>query len=142
MREAVPFKWSEALATGVADIDRQHIELVGMFSHLAALERRGDRAQVRAALEDLIGHVCRHFDDEEQLMRRHHYPDAAGHAQSHDQLLRQIHSFMALLDTAPDADSGFDIIDFVGKWLIVHIQEDDRRLGAFLKAEAKAREAV
>lgn len=136
MREAVPFEWSDRLATGVPEIDRQHVELMDMFRRLASLEGRGDRARVRAALEELIGRVCRHFDDEEQLMRRHHYAELPSHAQSHDMLLRQIHSFVALLDASSDGDAGVDIIDFVGKWLVVHMQEDDHRLGAFLKAEA------
>lgn len=142
MGEADSFEWNDSLATGIADIDRQHAELVGMFSYLAALERRGERSRARAALEDLIGAVCRHFDDEEHLMRQHHYADLPAHAQSHDQLLRQVNSFMALLDADPDGDPGVDIIEFVGKWLAVHIQEDDRRLGTFLKAEAKACEVV
>jgi len=137
MRQAVPFGWSDSLATGIPEIDRQHIELVDMFRTLAALEHGGDRAAVRAALEELIAHVCKHFDDEEQLMRRHHYAELPSHAQAHDLLLRQIHSFVALLDAAPDGDAGVDIIDFVGKWLVVHMQQDDHRLGAFLKAEAK-----
>ncbi|HYH17680.1 MAG TPA: bacteriohemerythrin [Azospirillum sp.] len=138
MREAVPFEWSDRLATGVPEIDRQHVELMDLFRHLASLAAQGDRARVRAALEELIGRVCRHFDDEEQLMRRHRYADLPSHEQSHDMLLRQVQSFVALLDGSPDGDAGVDIIDFVGKWLVVHMQEDDRRLGAFLKAEAKA----
>ncbi|HEY0833300.1 MAG TPA: bacteriohemerythrin [Azospirillum sp.] len=140
MRQAVPFEWSDTLATGIPEIDRQHVELVGLFRQLTTLERQGDRAGVRAALEGLIGHVCRHFDDEERLMREHHYAELPAHAQSHDQLLRQIHSFAALLAADPDGDPGVDIIDFVGKWLVVHIQQDDRRLGDFLRAEREVRE--
>lgn len=131
--------WSDALSVGVEEIDREHEELIGLFQGLSGAK---DRAAVMAALDDLVAHVCTHFDHEERIMRNHGFPESAGHARAHDALLRQVRNFVMLVEAEPDGAPGPDIMDFVGKWLVEHILGDDRRLGDYIRARARVTEPV
>ncbi|WP_029007933.1 bacteriohemerythrin [Azospirillum halopraeferens] len=127
--------WSDDLVIGVPVLDREHAALLAMFQRLADPDCAGDRAAVRALLDTLVGEVCRHFDDEEGLMHESRYPDTAAHVESHHLLLKQVNSFITLLDGQPDGWAAANISDFVGRWLLDHIREDDRRFAAYLIAK-------
>ena len=125
--------WTDDLATGVPVLDREHVALVALFQRLADPAQAGDDAAVRALLDALLADVCRHFDDEERLMHESRYPDTAAYVTAHHLLLKQINSFLALLDGQPEGWVAANIVDFVGRWLIDHIREDDGRFGAYLR---------
>ncbi|WP_448191154.1 bacteriohemerythrin [Azospirillum sp. sgz301742] len=141
MTEATLLAWKDAWSTGVPAIDGQHAALVAGFARLIDPAHRGDQAFQRTALDSLAEHVCRHFDHEEHLMRVHRYPELRTHTDAHAELLKQLHHFEALLNAQPEAGPGPNIVDFLGRWLIDHIQEDDFRLGAFLRERFSERKA-
>lgn len=133
MPESTLLVWRDAWSTGVPVIDEQHAALMVEFERLVAPAHRGDAGARRAALDTLTELVCRHFDHEEHLMHVRHYPDLRAHADAHAELLKQLNHFEALLAAQPEGEPGPSIMDFVVRWLLDHIQEDDRRLGAFLR---------
>ena len=132
MPEATMLAWKDAWSIGVPEIDREHAALVQDFVRLIDPAHRDDHAWQRVALDLLTEHVCRHFDHEEHLMRERGYPDFRRHAEVHALLLKQLNQFEALLNAQPESGAGPSILDFVGRWLLDHIQEDDKRLGCFL----------
>lgn len=125
-------EWSEDLRVGDPLLDREHRQLIGLFQQLASPEFQGNPAFVRSKLDELVGLACRHFDHEDALMRRLHYPGITEHQKEHDALLKQINSFIDLLDEGPDPPSPADIVEFVGVWVLDHIGREDHRLGSFL----------
>jgi len=141
MPEATLLAWKDAWSIGVPEIDREHAALVQDFARLIDPGHRNDPAYQRVALDLLTEHVCRHFDHEEHLMREHGYPEFRRHAEVHAMLLRQLTHFEALLNAQPEEGAGPSILDFVGRWLIDHIQEDDKRLGVYLRERFQQRKA-
>jgi len=125
--------WQDTWSIGVPEMDRQHGELLADFVRLLDPARRRDHVFQRQALEALTEHVCHHFDDEEHLMRVYGYPERQAHAEVHAMLLKQLNHFETLLQAQPEDGPGPTILDFVGRWLIDHIRQDDRRLGEFLR---------
>ncbi|WP_431855448.1 bacteriohemerythrin [Azospirillum sp.] len=141
MPDATLLAWKDAWSIGVPELDREHAALVQDFARLIDPARRGDHAFQRAALDALTEHVCRHFDHEEHLMRECAYPELRRHAEVHAMLLRQLTQFEALLNAQPEDGAGPSILDFVGRWLLDHIQEDDMRLGVYLRDRFRQRKA-
>lgn len=124
--------WSDTMALGIPDLDREHEALVSRFLALTDPGQAMDAQAFRSCIDELVGEVCAHFDHEEQLMREHHFPEASEHKEAHDDMLKQINSFLILLDSEPD-HPGMTVLDFVGRWLMDHIAEDDRTFGTFLR---------
>lgn len=127
-----PFDWCDSFEVGDPVIDREHRQLLALFRSLADPERQQDTTDLRARLDELVALACQHFDQEDALMRRLHYPGIGQHQQEHDALLAQLNKFIALLDEGADPPPVSSIVEFVGLWVFDHINREDRRLGAFL----------
>ena len=69
-------KWTSALSVAVPEIDLQHQKLVSLINqlHESMLSGKG-REVLGGVLNELIDYTKRHFADEEELMRRHNYPE-------------------------------------------------------------------
>ena len=132
---ATSLAWSDDLSVGSPTIDREHRELVELFQRLTDPARQDDAVFLRATLDDLVRHVGEHFEHEEGIMRRQHYPDYAAHRQVHGDLLDQINHFTVLMDERNAGLPPAGLIDFVGNWLVGHILHDDKALGAWLAAK-------
>ena len=83
----VRLPWQEAYALGHPLIDRQHRELLDFSNRLLERFEAGDPAEAGLALEALLGHVDRHFQDEEAILAQVRYPELPAHQAAHGQLL-------------------------------------------------------
>jgi len=116
-------------------LDQQHLRLVEAYNRLVeAMGPGGQRKERERALAGLKEIALTHFGVEETLMERLAYPKTREHQTSHARLIGQINGIserirQRTLDFTPP------LLDFLECWLIHHIQDDDRRLAQFLKAE-------
>lgn len=134
--------WNDELLTGDPQIDWEHRQLVEMLALLRDPAHADDPAYKRVCLDNLLAHVCTHFDHEEQIMRRVGYPELSAHREAHLCLLDQFNRFMMLMENDPEGSPEERIMPFVGRWLLDHIRGDDRRLGEFLRARVAARTVI
>ncbi|HET9595344.1 MAG TPA: hemerythrin family protein [Anaeromyxobacteraceae bacterium] len=133
-------EWSQKLAVGVEAIDAQHRELFKQVNQLiAAMEARHGEAEVTRIVQFLGDYVIRHFGDEERLMARTGYPDAAAHEKLHEAFVADFVKLKAeLARTGASPALATQLNQKVGGWLIDHIGRTDRALGAFLAGKAAA----
>jgi hemerythrin len=133
-------EWTQKLAVGVEAIDAQHRELFQHVNQLvSALEARKGEAEVASLVRFLGDYVVRHFSDEERLMTRAGYPDAASHKKLHEAFVAEFVKLKA--DLAKHGASpalATQLNHKVGGWLIEHVGRTDRALGLFLAAKAAA----
>ncbi|MGO9772448.1 MAG: bacteriohemerythrin [Roseiarcus sp.] len=137
MPSSTPIQWSDALLTGVAEIDRQHRILVD--SLVEARQELSDDVSdplFEQITRDLLGYAIYHFDTEEQLMRRHGYhaaaPDAAArHVAQHRGFSERV---VALRAAARLGEPGTKtaLLTFLEDWLVNHIMTADKLLGEFV----------
>lgn len=131
---ALPVEWmdeNEAGSIGVAEIDRQHEELIAMANRLHhAIDNAESHAVQSSLLDHLISFAQFHFASEEALMDRYDDPDAEAHKRQHAQLIAQVLFFRHALS---NSDSQM-ILSALRPWLIRHIRSYDRELGIFLQA--------
>lgn len=76
--------WEPAYNTGIAVIDEQHHELFRKIDALTlALYEGKGMDELRALMSHLQKYILEHFETEEELMRRHHYPEYHEHVKQH-----------------------------------------------------------
>lgn len=130
------FEWSDDYCVGVEEIDAQHRDLVDLLHRLsvAIREHRGS-AVARQCLDELVDYTATHFAEEEKLMVESGYPDYPAHRQIHIALVDHVKDLQRKLDSGQAAIT-FELLHFLRVWLMRHINEVDRRFGAYY-AEAE-----
>ena len=82
--------WNSEYASGNAELDGQHMELVSIVNSL--LERvlaEGDALDLNSRFNDVYHTVEKHFNDEEAVLRSSGYPEVDEHAARHRELLQK-----------------------------------------------------
>lgn len=143
MDESVPFcEWSDDYLVGIKKMDKQHIALFSTLNKLHDILRtHGSQSLIDQGLSELIHQTRVHFHSEEEYMQAHSYPNYDSHKELHDLLLQQIEG---LLETQHELESyhiqqswseKLELADFLRGWLVSHIIDSDKKLGAFLKSK-------
>jgi hemerythrin len=131
-------QWSEELAVGHAEIDRQHQQLIDKFNqYLQACHVSKGREQLIEFFRFLDRYVVFHFREEEQLMDRHQYPALASHRDEHQEFTHRLTILRTELDKP---DTLISVLIHTNKtlihWLTTHIKQVDGALGRFLATAA------
>lgn len=143
MRHPDPIQWSDAMLTGVAEIDSQHRILVDtLIEAQAKLTGNLSDPLFEQITRDLLAYAIYHFDTEEKLMRRHDYAaavpaDMAAHLAQHRRFSEQV---VALRTDGRAGTPGAReaLLDFLRDWLIGHILTSDQHLGRFICSNVAA----
>ncbi len=134
LEAAMALQWTEALALGVPEIDRQHQELFRRVESLVEAVLHKDRTEVVRLVAFLDEYVIAHFGAEEELMRSRRYPGYAVHKAEHDRFLADLSELdRDLRATGPTQRLTTRIHRQVCDWLRDHIYLTDTSLGHWLK---------
>jgi methyl-accepting chemotaxis protein len=125
-KESFSIQWSESLNTGIQMVDKQHQRLVELINQLFhCMKDGGDRMMVGSVIDELVDYTRTHFRAEEDLMKKHHYPDFAAHKAIHDRFVAKVGEFSEKLKSGARLAPA-DIFKFLKDWLISHIEKQDR----------------
>ena len=127
--------WDDSLATGVAQVDDQHKELIDRVAKLeiALNEGKGDQ-EIKGIIQFLESYVIKHFHDEETLMTKHNYPGYDAQRQAHQTFIEKFGEMKKDFEAdgvTPGLRAKLKINVIV--WLVSHINSMDRKLGEFMK---------
>lgn len=135
--KSIPFcAWDEGCRVGIQKLDDQH---KGLFSTLNKLHdilmSHGDSALVDTELANLMRQTRAHFETEEKFMLEHGYPGYQMHKVMHELLLQQLEDVLTLEsgDYEQPWIERLEHADFLHAWLVAHILDEDKKIGAFLK---------
>ena len=131
-------QWDGSLATGIAGIDRHHQEMFDLVNEFYRQMMAGDSAATaKRVIARIDATMSDHFREEEALMAKVGYPDAARHRSNHQAFLDRIATLKTNVEAErPDAPA--QMFDFVSVWLKEHIGKDDRAMGAFVASKGRA----
>ena len=123
-------EWDEKFSVGVAAVDHEHRELIGLVNATYDRLQRPDAGiTVPDFLGEIYARIYAHFALEEKLMRASRYAHYAEHKADHERLLDEIRDIM---DDYEDGDSeAFDEQQFalrLGAWFTGHFRTHDARL--------------
>lgn len=121
-------EWDDKFSVGVASVDHEHRELIGLVN--AAYERMvrpGAPEVVPEFLGEIHARISAHFALEEKIMRAKNYGAYAQHKADHERLLDRIRDIM----DAYEDDAFFSDVQFAGQlreWFTGHFGTHDARL--------------
>ena len=131
--ESQLFTWSDDFSVGIQEVDEQHKVLVSLLNQLhEAIRGHHGKSSSREILDQLAEYTRTHFLLEESLMRLTHYPGFEIHKQQHEDLIAQVKDLQDKLDNK-GATITFELLHFLKVWLMQHINDSDKRFGAFFK---------
>ena len=121
-------EWDEKFSVGVASVDHEHRELIGLVNETYdRLQRPGVDITVPDFLGEIYTRISAHFALEEKLMRASRYVHFKEHKADHERLLDEIRDIM---DDYEDKRI-FDAEQFaqrLGAWFTDHFRTHDARL--------------
>lgn len=130
--------WKDDYAVGHVPIDQDHrklFQLINDFHHAYTASR--DRREVALMLTTLIRYAEEHFTREEAIMAEAGYPELAVQQDQHVKLVEAIFALQGELESQ-SMRLDKDLVKFLSHWLLDHIVDHDRKLGAFLAKERGA----
>jgi hemerythrin len=128
--------WNEMMSVGVASLDNDHKQLVGIVNQLfdAINGGRGKEA-LGKILDELIAYTKMHFANEEKFFAQTNYPDAASHRKEHDELTAQILEVQKKYKSGASGTLSLELMNFLKNWLVTHIQGRDKKYTAHFNAK-------
>ena len=119
--------WHREWDTGHNGIDQQHRELLKIANNLIkAMLNNESQISAMSQLMNLLGHIEKHFNYEEQILKEIQYEDYEAHVESHRQLLAKSDEILKKSDSGNLLLS--DVVKFVvGDMITLHLLEEDQK---------------
>lgn len=130
-KEAMTVTWSAEFSVAHEELDEDHKKLFGILNQVWVAKEAGSRQIVEMVLDDLMHYTLDHFRREEAYMESFGYPDAAAHRATHDSFAARIESLRWEYLHGLRQDVHFDLLDYLGEWLMNHIAHADMRYSRF-----------
>lgn len=128
--------WTDAYKTGHREVDLQHEHLFGLLNRLHDRIMSGNgKSTVGEILVELTEYVCKHFQEEEELMTAAGYPEYEDHHGLHLKLVAKVDDFRQSQSTAQPV-SPLDLVRFLSGWIQYHILLEDLKLVRWLGSSA------
>ena len=123
--------WSDSLSVNVAEIDRQHKELIAMINELNDAMKTGKGKDVAGKIiNNLIKYTATHFKLEEDLFTKFDYPDTESHKREHAAFVKKVSEFKEGFEKGK-LSLTMDVMSFLSDWLKHHIMGTDKKYVQF-----------
>ena len=124
--------WHPNFSINIEEIDKQHQLLVKMINDLYDAMNAGEE---KAVLQKLINrlniYAAMHFAKEEHYFDTFGYPETELHKKEHSDFEEKVLDFES--DFIKGSQSlSIEIVNFLGDWLVGHIQGSDKKYASFL----------
>lgn len=127
--------WNDSMSVKVEVLDRQHRRLFMMLDRLGDAMSRGEGNSVlQEIVEGLVEYAGVHFATEESYFEASAYPASAAHRREHQDFVVKVNDFKRGLEEGRLMMT-LDVMDFLGDWLVDHIQGSDASYSPFLSGD-------
>ena len=132
-------EWTEECSVGVRQLDDDHKQLFSITNELYDSVVVGNGANIDDFLSNAIsrlnGYIDLHFKREEDMLERNGYPKARSHKALHGVATTMFAQLERDKLHADKHQLAMEIVKLAKGWLLLHIQEEDKQLGAFLNSK-------
>ena len=128
-------EWKEEYSVGLAEIDRQHKELIAYFQRIeSALEEGSNWSDLHFRIVELRNFAEFHFEFEEGLMRMFDFPGGESHGNTHQLFFIKLGEIERRV--VADDSVKRDMVNFLFEWLFEHICKSDREYASHILSGA------
>ncbi len=125
-------KWNSQYSVGIPQIDEEHKKLVNILNKLCAAVKSAEADNtVKTVIDELLDYTAYHFKTEEELLKKHNYPDYENHKASHDKFTKNILEYKQQYALVKQY-SASPVLEYLKNWLITHILATDKEYSDFL----------
>lgn len=124
------FTWQARYQVGNEKIDQQHQQLFDLANKLVQSKTQLDLAE---NVMCLYKHVREHFQQEELVMKAHHYSDYQDHVNDHNLMLDKLVEASDKVNKSEWQQQ--EVVKFMHEW-ISHILEKDMAISEYLQADS------
>lgn len=119
--------WTNEMSVGVKVLDEDHQKLVAMVNELHDGIVEGHRAEALVhVLDQLLSYTKSHFNREEALFERAHYPGLVAHKKEHDDLIKKALELQTRIRGGATSMLSLETMSFLKGWLSHHILGVDK----------------
>ena len=128
----------QRLRTGIPLIDNQHEAYADLVDTFFAMAMRGNvpKSTLSHEIGKILNYALEHFDAEEHIMLQQKYPAYAEHRAKHTIFRDRSDTLIADSERAYDLDAyTMTLSKWLIEWFCDQVQNDDRKLAAFLSSK-------
>ena len=126
------FEWRDDFSVNIAEIDAQHMQLVGMLNELYENMIGEHNTEILGkTLHGMVEYAGTHFSTEEKYMTEFDFPGYAEHKAEHGAFAAKAVDLLDRYENDPNALS-LETGKFIKEWLKQHILGVDKLYGPFL----------
>lgn len=127
-------QWREKYLIGIAEIDTDHQYLFSVIamevSELLLHKDDIQRQFFRKSIEKLVRYIKQHYQNEEEWMKKHHYPHIEAHQDQHALSVQEIEKMAVLLEMHTFKTCMTSYLQVLNN-LDRHILEYDKKIGDY-----------
>ena len=120
-------EWTEKYSTGNALVDAYHHIFFQMVQEFSTTLRDENAPPMQERVAFLVDYTFMHFDSEERLMERAHYPDLEAHREAHVRFKEQVKAIQQEYLDHPNSMKAEEVLSLVQDWFAHHILGEDLR---------------
>jgi len=125
------FEWKEIYSVNVKEIDNQHKIFAESLNELhEAMRTRKAKEVIDGILVGLADYAGKHFSYEENLMKKHDYPELDDQKQKHKAFIGKVKEFTDKHKSGHLMVS-LEVMNFLRDWWKDHILGTDKKYSAF-----------
>ena len=83
-------------------------------------------------MNELLDYACYHFSTEEELFKKHQYPETDYHILEHNGYINKVNDFIKCYVQKNDLEKQ-DLVNFLIEWIIVHIKDSDQEYARYFR---------
>jgi hemerythrin len=127
--------WTDKLSVQVPSIDEEHKNLVEMINLLHdGIEAQRGHEILGRVLTGLLAYTEEHFSHEEKLFLGTEFPDSEHHLNEHAYFISRVKEELRHYRSSPSAVMSTEVLKFLAKWLLDHIQGSDQKYVEYVLA--------
>ena len=136
--------WNDSYTLEDDLVDSQHRRLFELLSELVQeCEAGTNTAKLEENLDVLVNYTVQHFTDEEALQLAYNYPDIIRHKELHESFKTSVCELAArFMKNGSSTELSVDMNKIVARWLVNHIQIEDKKVGRHIREVVRQRTAA
>jgi len=133
MEQKTLIHWDSSYSIGVKEIDEQHKKLIDIINRLYSgfLSAQANKI-IGDILQEVYDYTKFHFDYEEGLLTKNKYPTLREHKEEHEKFVSKTKEYLESHKKGSRVLT-YEVMNFLRKWLVEHIAEEDKKYVSYLK---------